>query len=82
MSICAGVSFLPEESGGIRKFAPTSGNGGTFPQRLSDTGIFRDLATLSPETGLIPYDVNAPLWSDGARKTRGTGRCRRSDHSP
>jgi uncharacterized repeat protein (TIGR03806 family) len=65
-----GELYVCELSGGIRKFVPTGGGGGAFPQRLSETGIFRDLATLTPETGLIPYEVNAPLWSDGATKDR------------
>lgn len=41
-----------------------------LPLRLSDTGCFTDLATLTPDPGLIPYDVNAKLWSDGSRKQR------------
>jgi uncharacterized repeat protein (TIGR03806 family) len=41
-----------------------------FPQRLSETGLFSDVATLAPAPGLVPYDVNAPLWSDGAAKER------------
>lgn len=46
------------------------GSGPNFPPRLSETGIFADLATLSPSPGLVPYDVNSPLWSDGAVKRR------------
>ena len=41
-----------------------------FPKLLSQTGVFSDPAQLTPEAGLIPYTVNAPLWSDGAVKTR------------
>jgi hypothetical protein len=41
-----------------------------FPALLSQVRAFRDLATLAPATGLVPYDVNSPLWSDGAVKTR------------
>ncbi len=41
-----------------------------FPDRLSETGLFTDVATLEPAAGLIPYDVNAPLWSDGTYKRR------------
>ncbi len=37
---------------------------------LSATGAFNNLATLAPSTGLIPFTVNSPLWSDGAIKTR------------
>jgi uncharacterized repeat protein (TIGR03806 family) len=41
-----------------------------FSKLLSQTSAFRDLAKLTPVTGLIPYNVNTPLWSDGAVKTR------------
>lgn len=41
-----------------------------LPPLLSQTGIFADLAALTPSPGVIPYDVNSPLWSDGARKRR------------
>jgi uncharacterized repeat protein (TIGR03806 family) len=40
------------------------------PALLSQVGAFANLATLSPAPGLIPYDVNAPLWSDAADKYR------------
>jgi uncharacterized repeat protein (TIGR03806 family) len=41
-----------------------------LPPHLSQTGVFRTLADLTPNPGIIPYDVNAPLWSDGAAKRR------------
>jgi uncharacterized repeat protein (TIGR03806 family) len=41
-----------------------------FPRKLSETGLFADVPTLKPATGLIPYSVNAELWSDGASKER------------
>ena len=41
-----------------------------FPVALSQTGCFVDLETMQPATGLFPYDVNAPLWHDGARTER------------
>ncbi|MCX8495185.1 MAG: PQQ-dependent sugar dehydrogenase [Akkermansiaceae bacterium] len=40
------------------------------PALLSQTGAFTDLATLTPSTGFIPYDVNSPFWSDNAAKKR------------
>ncbi len=40
------------------------------PQLLSELGAFSDLATLTPAAGLVPYDLNAPFWSDGAEKSR------------
>ncbi|MDB6125657.1 MAG: hypothetical protein JWQ71_4650 [Pedosphaera sp.] len=40
------------------------------PTLLSQTGVFTNLIDLSPVEGLIPYNVNSPLWSDGALKSR------------
>lgn len=49
----------------------TSGTvAGTFPVNLSDTGLFADLADLSPSPGLVNYSVNLPFWSDYAVKSR------------
>ena len=45
-------------------------NSTPFPQQLSATGVFRDVESLEPSDGLIPYDVVSPLGSDGARKRR------------
>jgi uncharacterized repeat protein (TIGR03806 family) len=41
-----------------------------LPHLLSKTGVFRSVAELTPNPGVIPYDVNSPLWSDGAFKRR------------
>jgi uncharacterized repeat protein (TIGR03806 family) len=41
-----------------------------LPATLSQTGFFTSLNNLTARPGLIPYDVNAPLWSDGAAKRR------------
>jgi uncharacterized repeat protein (TIGR03806 family) len=41
-----------------------------LPKRLSETGLFASLQTLEPVAGIVPYDVNSPLWSDGAAKRR------------
>ena len=48
---------------------PTNG-GAQPPATLSGTGAFSDLGNLTAVNGLIPYSVNAPLWSDGAKKQR------------
>jgi uncharacterized repeat protein (TIGR03806 family) len=42
----------------------------TFPQLLSETGCMDANDTRLPGPGLIPFDVNAPLYSDGADKER------------
>ncbi|MBT3913815.1 MAG: hypothetical protein HOF22_11575 [Verrucomicrobia bacterium] len=41
-----------------------------LPEKLSDLGLFRNLATLEPHDGIVPYEVATPLWSDGAHKRR------------
>jgi uncharacterized repeat protein (TIGR03806 family) len=58
-------------TGGLFRFRErTPGSAPPFPARLSETGLFADVATLEPAAGLLEYDVNVPLWSDGARKRR------------
>jgi uncharacterized repeat protein (TIGR03806 family) len=41
-----------------------------FPTRLSDAGCFDDLAARVPAPGVVPYGVNAALWTDDAAKDR------------
>ena len=43
---------------------------GPLPATLAATNLFADLGTLAPHPGIIPYDINSPLWSDGAHKQR------------
>jgi len=62
VSLGGAIYRLFESGGGLP--------GGAFPERLSETGLFTNVATLTPKAGLVPYDVNAELWSDGARKRR------------
>jgi uncharacterized repeat protein (TIGR03806 family) len=41
------------------------------PDRLSDFGFFQEpIAALKPANGVIPYDLNMPLFSDYADKSR------------
>ncbi len=58
------------EQGKIFKLAPLPPTGTQVPATLSATGAFQDIQTLTPAPGLVPYDVNQPLWSDGATKAR------------
>src|SRR5437868_7394413 len=41
-----------------------------FPRKLSDTGLFTSVAKHQVAPGVIPYEINAPFWSDGAYKER------------
>lgn len=40
------------------------------PELLSAYRFFRDAGARDPNTGVTPYDLNTPLWSDGALKFR------------
>ncbi len=40
------------------------------PPTLADVGAFSDLANLTPQPGILPYDVNTPVWADGAEISR------------
>ncbi len=61
-----GMNFRPE----LADVAVPSVNGPAVPRTLSSTGLFRDVANLEAQHGVVPYDVNSPLWSDNAQKTR------------
>lgn len=65
-----GELYAVSQAGSIWRFQGTAPGPEGFPQQLSATGLFLDTATLEPAAGLIEYEVNAPLWTDGARKRR------------
>ncbi|HEV3137415.1 MAG TPA: PQQ-dependent sugar dehydrogenase, partial [Pirellulales bacterium] len=66
------VDYRGENQGGFYTLEPTPSDGprAEFPRRLGQTGLFKSLHPLVPQEGLVPYSVNAPLWSDGALKER------------
>lgn len=66
-----GELLIADHEGGIYALQRnTSQQTASFPTRLSETGLFQNTASEQPLAGLIPYSVNAPLWSDGAHKRR------------
>jgi uncharacterized repeat protein (TIGR03806 family) len=60
------------KQGGFYTLAATSQEtqANTFPRKLSESGLFRSVARHEVQPGLIPYSVNASLWSDGSHKLR------------
>jgi hypothetical protein len=40
------------------------------PERLADTGLYRDITTREIAADVLPYSPQYPLWSDGATKRR------------
>ncbi len=67
-----GELLVIDYAGGLYRLEPTPKATHTthFPTKLSDTGLFLSTKDLRPDLALIPYSVNAPLWSDGAAKER------------
>jgi len=70
----AGEMYFTAFDGNLHRFSRSQGNldpiAAAFPRRLSETGLFTSTAKMTPADGLVPYDVNVPLWSDGADKQR------------
>lgn len=64
------VLLVNHDAGKIQRLQFSTGVPDNVPQSLDQTGIFASLATLTPNAGIYGYDVNAPLWSDGALKRR------------
>lgn len=59
-----------QDGGKIHKLVRITNSIPDPPEKLSDLGVFTNLATLETVPGIIPYTVNTPLWSDRAEKKR------------
>lgn len=47
------------------------GDESRLPPRLSGTGLYQGMVPpLRVSAGIVPFEVNAPLWSDGSHKER------------
>ncbi|MDB5038393.1 MAG: hypothetical protein JWQ35_1921 [Bacteriovoracaceae bacterium] len=73
------ASFGEDQSGEIYLISHSEGKIYTItqsnqmdeqPAKLSQTGLFQDLARLIPSSELREYDLQIPFWSDGAEKKR------------
>ena len=69
------IADFQKEKGGLFTLVPTPPEmkGTTFPRKLSESGLFESVKGHVMKPGLIPYSVNAVLWSDGAAKQRWLG---------
>ena len=56
--------------GVIKRLTRVVLSGSPLPETLADTGAFSDTAALTPQTGILPYAVNLPAWSDNAMASR------------
>ena len=61
-----------QNEGGIYQLEPTPPvtEPSRFPRKLSESGLFESVREHRMQSGVIPYSVNSPLWSDGAYKER------------
>jgi uncharacterized repeat protein (TIGR03806 family) len=66
------VYMIDFAGGGFHRLAraPATAPTKPFPRKLSETGLFSSTKDHIPAKGLIPYSVNAQLWSDGGHKER------------
>ena len=64
------AQLFPPKIWRIKQQATAPPAGPQLPKKLSETGCFSQLAALTPAPGVVPYELNAPLWSDGAHKRR------------
>ncbi len=66
------IYFLDFTGGGIHRLvkATRKDDSARFPRKLSQTGLFASTKDHTVAPGVIPYSVNAQLWSDGAAKER------------
>lgn len=57
-------------AGQVKRLVRAGTSGTAPPALLSQTGIFSQLTTLTPQAGVVPYAPNVPFWSDHATKSR------------
>lgn len=67
-----GEIYVLQSSGEIGRIRLDMDGGGSdpVPELLSSTGCVDSSDPTKPASGMIPYDINAPFWSDGAQKSR------------
>lgn len=65
-----GEVYIGGTAGQIFRLQPAGERVADPPALLSLTGVFSDLATLTPAAGVIPFGVSTALWSDAAEKRR------------
>jgi uncharacterized repeat protein (TIGR03806 family) len=66
------LDYQNKQLGGLYTFVRNSADSrnAKFPRKLSGSGLFNSVPGHRVHPGLIPYSVNAPLWSDGVHKER------------
>ena len=67
--------LLDYDAGTIHELEPTNApaTDAAFPRQLSRSGIYADVARQTPAAGVLPFEINAELWADGATAERFLG---------
>ncbi|MEM6344773.1 MAG: PQQ-dependent sugar dehydrogenase [Bacteroidota bacterium] len=66
-----GEIFLLKQGDGVNLYTiDAPGTQVSLPPTLSTTGAFSDLTSLSPASGLVPYELVESFWSENAQKKR------------
>lgn len=65
-----GEIYAARENGTIEKLEDSMAGQGGFPDLLSKTGCVSPTDAKQPASGVIPFSVALPFWSDGAEKER------------
>jgi glucose/arabinose dehydrogenase len=65
--------FTDYNNGRIMQLISTGGGADPVSDLLSDSGCTNAANITQPYSGLVPYDISAPFWSDGATKDRYIG---------
>lgn len=64
------VLYCNINNGKIRRIVSSGAPSGSYPATLTATGAFSNLATLTPNAGIVSYEPNVSFWSDYAQKQR------------
>lgn len=67
---CDALPPLPEARPCGEGLATTAPADVAWPLRLSDLGCFVSFTPVAPGPGVVPFEVNSPLWTEGAHKQR------------
>ncbi len=69
------IADFQKDKGALYTLVPTPAEKRVtiFPKKLSESGLFKSVKGHVMEDSLIPYSVNAVLWSDGTAKQRWLG---------
>jgi uncharacterized repeat protein (TIGR03806 family) len=68
-----GELYVTDFAGRIMQLVPSGPAVDPVPDLLSDSGCTSAAEITQPYSGLVPYDINAPFWSDNADKERFIG---------